>query len=132
TPRVRPWWGKPGTKSFPFIVAEARSSLRVELLAQQLVDDLRVRLALRLLHHLAHEEAEHALLAAAIRLDLCRARIEDAVDERLELGRVRNDRLREDLVTVDRRGHARGERRGDRLACDAFPLPADRHEASGA
>src|SRR5690349_8688962 len=47
-----------------------RAPLAAELRAQQLVDEPRVRLALRLLHHLADEEAEQALLAAPVRLDL--------------------------------------------------------------
>ena len=52
----------------------SRTFLRAELLAQQPVDDLRVRLALRLAHHPADEVAEHALLAAAVCRDLVRVR----------------------------------------------------------
>ena len=46
--------------------------LGLKLLPQESVDDLRVGFALRLLHHLADEEAEHALLAAAVGRDLIR------------------------------------------------------------
>ena len=56
--------------------------LASKLLPQQPVDDLRVGLALRLLHHLADEEAEHALLAAAVGLDLLRVRGDHGVDHR--------------------------------------------------
>src|SRR4051812_47308515 len=55
---------------------------------EELVHDLRVCLALRPLHHLADEEAEHSLLAAAEGLDLGRMGGDDLVDDRLELGRV--------------------------------------------
>ena len=47
-----------------------------------------IRLAAGLLHHLADEEAEQALLAAPVRLDLAGVGGEDRVDERLELGGV--------------------------------------------
>src|SRR5215218_11159517 len=61
---------------------------RVELLAHELVDDARVCPAVRPLHHLADEEAEQAVLAAAIRLDLTLVLREHLVDDRLELRRV--------------------------------------------
>src|SRR5581483_742916 len=65
---------------------------RRQLLTDELVDDLRIGLALRLLHHLADEEAEQALLAAAEGLDLAGVRGQDPLDERSELGGV-GDRL---------------------------------------
>ena len=37
---------------------------------------------MRLPHHLAHEEPEHALLASAVRLDLLRMGGDDRVDDR--------------------------------------------------
>ena len=77
-------------------------ALRLQLLPKQPVDDLRVGLALRLLHHLADEEAEHALLAAAVGLDLLRVRGDDGVDRRAELGLVADRGLREVVVGVDR------------------------------
>ena len=52
-----------------------------ELLADEVGDDARVRLALRLLHHLADEEAEEALLAAAVGGDLARVLLQDPVDD---------------------------------------------------
>ncbi len=45
-------------------------ALLAEQRANPLVDDARVGLAAGLLHHLADEEAEQALLAAAVLLDL--------------------------------------------------------------
>src|SRR5262249_57581307 len=62
--------------------------LRPQLLAQPLVDDLWVRLALGLAHHLADEEAEQALFAAAIGLHLRLVLAEDPVDHGIELGSV--------------------------------------------
>ena len=47
-----------------------RARSRLQLLAQALVDDLRVRLALGRLHHLTDEEAEQPVLAAAVGVDL--------------------------------------------------------------
>src|SRR4029453_5125532 len=63
----------------------AQEPYGVGLLPQELVDELRVRPALGLLHHLADEEAEKALLAGAVRLDLIRVRGQHLVDERLEV-----------------------------------------------
>ena len=59
-----------------------------ELLAQPLADDARVGLAAGLLHHLADEEAEQALLAAAVLLDLAGVRGDHRVDDRVELADV--------------------------------------------
>src|SRR5262249_38756424 len=68
--------------------------LASQLLPQKLVDDLRISLALRLAHHRADEEAEHALLAAAVRLDLLWIRREDRVDHRHKLSLIRDCCLR--------------------------------------
>src|SRR5262245_51710302 len=81
-------------------VRSARRALREvrlggELLAHELADDAGVRLPLRLLHHLTDEEAEEAVLAVAIRLNLAGARREDGVDDRLQLAAVRDGLLRE-------------------------------------
>src|SRR5436190_23370360 len=70
-----------------WVPRRGRSKLR-QLRAQELVHDLRIRLALRLFHHLADEEPEQALFAALVRGDLARVVREDARDERLELCRV--------------------------------------------
>ena len=69
---------------------------RLELRAHAFVDDARVGLAAGLLHHLADEEAEQALLAAAVLLGLLRVRGDDPLDHRIELGGVR-DRLLRDM-----------------------------------
>src|SRR5262249_10300936 len=66
-----------------------------QFLPQALVDDLRVRLAPGLLHHLADEEAEQALLAATVRLDLGLVLAEDPVDHRVELTGVADRAVRE-------------------------------------
>src|SRR5262249_2231774 len=89
-----------------------------ELRTQQVVDDLRVRLSLRFFHDLADEVTEETLFAASVRGDLVGARGEDGVDERLQLGCVRDDGLRENGGRVDRAGRAVGERREQRLAGD--------------
>src|SRR6266516_5947884 len=62
---------------------ERRSKLR-QFLAQKVVDDLRVGLALRFLHHLADEETEQALLAPFVRGDLAGILGEDAIDDWLQ------------------------------------------------
>ena len=67
----------------------------LELLADELADRARVRLAAGLLHHLADEEAEQALLAALVGGDLAGIRVEDPGDDRLQLGRVGDGLLRE-------------------------------------
>ncbi len=76
--------------------AGSRSPRRscLQLLTEELVDDLGIRLPAGLLHHLADEEAEQALLAAAVRLDLAGVGGEDGVDERLELATCRRSRPR--------------------------------------
>ena len=53
-------------------------------LPQTLVDDLRVRLPAGRLHHLPDEEAEQALLAAAVCGHLARIRAENLLDQRVE------------------------------------------------
>src|SRR5207249_898352 len=78
----------------------AGKTLGVQLPPEELVHDLRISLALCLLHDLPDEVPEHSLLAAAVRLDLSGAPREDAVDERLELGRVGDRGLRENSVDV--------------------------------
>ena len=65
-----------------------RRTSAAELRAHALVHDARVGLAAGLLHHLADEEAEQALLAAAELLRLARVRLDDPVDDRVELARV--------------------------------------------
>ena len=55
-------------------IGRERHRSGAELGAHELVDDPRVGLALRLLHHLTDEEAEQPVLAAAVRLDLRRVR----------------------------------------------------------
>ena len=91
----------------PFVEAESSGLVRRsrarhseelgagELLAHELGDDTGVRLALRLLHDLADEEAEEAFLAATVRSDLAGVLLEDPVDDRLELAGVRDGLLRE-------------------------------------
>src|SRR6266498_3062390 len=61
---------------------------RFQLLAEQLVDDFRVRLPACLLHHLADEEAEQTLLARSVGRDLRLVCAENALDHGLELRRV--------------------------------------------
>src|SRR5438034_1018353 len=98
--RVRIW---PLPSIFPWVgeglgwvrVTRGSRASRVQLLAHPLVHDLRVRLPARLLHHLAHEEAEQALLAAAVGLDLLLVLAEDPVDHRVELAHVRDRGLGE-------------------------------------
>src|SRR5918993_2029495 len=79
-----------------------QSSTALQLLSEQVVDDLRVGLALRGFHHLSDEEAEESLLAAAVLLQLLRAGREDFVDDALDLARVA--RLRDAALGDDRRG----------------------------
>src|SRR5581483_3090374 len=83
--RGSPSWRSPHRSSSPRSSARSapRSAtcLRSKLLPQQPVDDLRVRLASGLLHDLADEEAEHALLAPAVGLDLLRVGDEYRVDD---------------------------------------------------
>ena len=79
-------------------MAEHRAVLRLdlgELRPQQLVDDLRVGPSLRLLHHLADEEAQESLLATLVCGNLARVVGKDAVDERLQLGCVGDQRVTE-------------------------------------
>src|ERR1051325_2879579 len=54
------------TAAFPLY---STASPRLHLLFQKLVDDFRIRFALRGLHPLTDEEAEERLLAAAVSLD---------------------------------------------------------------
>src|SRR6185436_3854632 len=72
-----------------------RTRTSAQLGADELAHDARIRAAAGLLHHLADEEAEEALLAAAVLLDLPRVGSEDPVDERPELGRVGDGLLRQ-------------------------------------
>src|SRR5262245_50795755 len=77
------------------------SSGRAELLAQRLVDLLRVRFAARRFHDLADEEAEHLLLAGAELLDLRGVRRDDLGDELVDargVGDLREAPLLDDLV----------------------------------
>src|SRR5579859_3895990 len=53
------------------------SALSAELLLEALADNARVGLAAGFLHHLADEEAEQALLARAVGLDLAGVRGDD-------------------------------------------------------
>src|SRR5438552_2662459 len=79
----------PGGRGFgmgPRLAAPRRSGL--QLFAQPLVDDLGVRLASGLFHHLADEEPQQPLLAAAIGLDLPLVLAQDSVDHRVELAHV--------------------------------------------
>src|SRR5919201_5363386 len=69
-----------------------------ELLPEALVDDLRVRLALRLAHYLADEEAEQAFLAAPVGLDLLLVLAQDPVDHWIELRGVGDCALTEVLL----------------------------------
>src|ERR1700674_281987 len=57
-----------------------------QLLLQALADDARVGLAARLLHHLADEEPEQALLPAAVLRDLTGGSLENTLDDRVEIG----------------------------------------------
>src|SRR5215211_8719565 len=72
--------------------------MSAELLADQLVHDLRISPALGAAHDLADEEAEQALLPAAVRLDLARMCREHLVDDRPELRGVRDGGLGEVAV----------------------------------
>src|SRR5258708_28440636 len=74
-------------------------ALSAELLLEALADNARVGLAAGFLHHLADEEAEQAFLAAAVGLDVAGVRCDDPVDERVQLGGVR-----EGLLSQVRRG----------------------------
>src|SRR6185437_5462907 len=58
--------------------------------ANPVAHDARIRSAARLLHHLTDEEAEQPLLAAAVLLCLSGVRLDDSLDDRVELGRVRD------------------------------------------
>src|SRR5207248_9626713 len=89
-----------------------------QLVAEKLVDDLRIRLSLCLLHHLADEEAEQPLLAAAVGLDLAGVAGEDAVDERLQFGSVADQRLAEIRLRAELRIAALRERAHERLTWD--------------
>src|SRR3954470_353281 len=82
------------------IARACTSGSAAELGAHALVHDSRVGLAACLLHHLADEEAQQTVLAAAELLGLGRVRLDDPVDHRIELARVR-DVL---LLEVRRRG----------------------------
>src|SRR2546421_1321152 len=122
-------------RSWLLAVAEHRSVLRLalggELLAHQLVDDLGIRPSLGLLHHLADEEAEQTLLAAAERLDLSRIGGQDPVDQRLELCRVTDRLLVQNILDVEHRRRARSKRRVVRIARDLVTRLDDRNECSG-
>src|SRR6186997_553842 len=77
------------------------NSNSAELLAQRLVDLLRVRFAARRFHDLADEEAEHLLLAGAELLDLRGIRRDDVRDELVDargVGDLRKAALLDDLV----------------------------------
>src|SRR5665647_1614219 len=78
-PQARPVTMPNVAPSAVLLLMRSTRRLLPEPLAEQRVDDLRVRRALRLLHHLPDEEAEHALLAAAVGLDLLRVRCEHRV-----------------------------------------------------
>src|SRR4029078_12693348 len=91
------------TDTAPTVASPSTPCLRGELRPDELVDRARVRPALRLLHHLPDEEAEQALLAAPVLLDLRRVRGENRVDDRLECTRVR------DRVPLDLRVRGEGE-----------------------
>src|SRR6266403_3928147 len=82
-------------------LTSSTTSLCAKLLPQQPVDDLRIGFPLRLLQHLADEEAEYALLAAAIRRNLIRVRHDDGVDRRLERRLVGRRALREKSVRCE-------------------------------
>src|SRR3954468_7713981 len=90
--------------------------LRLQLLPQEPIDDLRVGLALRLAHHLPDEEAEHALLAAAVGRGLARVRGDDRLDHRYELRLVAQRGLREIRVGVDALCRGLRERLVERFA----------------
>src|SRR6188472_1385916 len=99
------------TDTAPTVALPSTACLRGELRPDELVDRARVRLALRLLHHLSDEEAEQAFLAAPVLLDLRRVRSENRVDDRLERCYVRNGVLLEVRTRAEPRlGHV-----GDRV-----------------
>src|SRR6185437_4523746 len=71
-----------------------------QLLAQSLIEQRRIGLALRRLHDLADEEAEQLLLAAAILGDLVRLRRHDRGDRRVDgagIGHLAQSPLLDDL-----------------------------------
>src|SRR5690349_2778874 len=77
------------------------NSNRPELLAQRLVDLLRVRFAARRFHDLADEEAEHLLFAGAKLLDLRGIRRNDVGDELVDargVGDLRETAFLDDLI----------------------------------
>src|SRR5665647_2489305 len=79
-----------------------RGRSRVEGAPEQVVHDLRVGAPAAGLHHLADEEADHLLLAAAILLGLGRVGGHDAGDDGLELRGVAD--LAEAVLLDDRLG----------------------------
>ena len=113
--------------------ASSRSrSLAGELLAHEVGDDARVGLALRLLHDLAHEEAEEAFLAAAVRGDLAGVLLEDPVDDRARARRCLTPppaRDRDRPRSPGRRA-ARSRRRTLHGGCGRAPRRASRAPAA--
>src|SRR5436305_5356806 len=77
----------------PYPRVRDRKRLGRELLPDQLVDELRIRLSLRLAHYLADEKPQQPLFPAAVRLDLRRIRSQDLVDDGRELRCVGDRRL---------------------------------------
>lgn len=61
-----------------------RSASTAQLLGQQLIHQLRIRLALRSFHHLADEEAHDCLLPCAVLLNLFRIGRDSLIDDLLE------------------------------------------------
>src|SRR5665647_2258596 len=118
-PQARPVTMPNVAPSAVLLLMRSTRRLLPEPLAEQRVDDLRVRRALRLLHHLPDEEAEHALLAAAVGLDLLRVRCEHRVDRGTELRGVADRRPARVVGRGEARPRARGGRLGQRVAREA-------------
>src|SRR5262245_56662722 len=98
-PAVLAWPAPKSEKYLRLLAEQLRRSGNCR--AQQLLHELRVRLAAGLLHDLADEEAEHAFLAAPELRDLVGMARDDLVDDALERALIAH--LRQSLRRDQRR-----------------------------